>query len=92
MQNVVADGLTRVMSLSSVKIPRPKRHMFAEDRIPRVFWLGGEGMMIAEIPGDIEGDDEEGSLGLEDIGEVENVVSLQDPTILSLVISAQNAL
>ena len=27
--------------------------------------------MIAEIPGDIEGDNEKGALGLEDIGEVE---------------------
>ena len=26
--------------------------------------------MIAEIPGDIEGDDEEGALGLEDLGQV----------------------
>ena len=36
--------------------------MFVEDRIPRIFRLGGEGMMIAEIPGDIEGDDEERAL------------------------------
>ena len=28
-------------------------------------------MMIAEIPGDIEGDDKEGAPGLEDLGEVE---------------------
>ena len=28
VQNVVADGLSRVMSLSSVKISRQKRHMF----------------------------------------------------------------
>ena len=30
-------GWSRV---SSVEIPRPKRHMFVEDRIPRIFWLG----------------------------------------------------
>ena len=30
-------------------------------------------MMIAEEPGDIEDDDEEGALGLEDIGEVEKL-------------------
>ena len=40
VQNVVADGLTPVMSLSSVEIPASKRHMFIEDRI---FRLGGEG-------------------------------------------------
>ena len=28
VQHVVADGLTRAMSLSSVEIPRPKRLMF----------------------------------------------------------------
>jgi len=57
-QTVVADGLTRVMNLSSVEIPATKRHMFVEDRILRIFWLGGEGMIIAEKPGDIERDDE----------------------------------
>ena len=46
------------MSLSSVEITRPKRHMFVEDRIPLIFRLGGEEMMIAQIPGDIQGDDE----------------------------------
>ena len=30
VQNVVADGLTRVMSLSSVEIPTPKRHMYVQ--------------------------------------------------------------
>ena len=56
IQNIVADGLTRVMSLSSVEIPASKRRMFIEDRIPHIFRLGGE----AEKPRDIEGDDEEG--------------------------------
>ena len=55
VQKVVVDGLTTVMSLSSVEIPRSKRHMFVEDCIPRIFWLGVEGMMIVEIPRDIEG-------------------------------------
>jgi hypothetical protein len=50
VQNVVADGLTRVMSLSSVEIPRSKRHFFVEDRIPRIFRLGEEGLSIAEHP------------------------------------------
>ena len=59
------------MSLSSVEIPLSKCHMLIEDRIPRIFWLEGEGMMITEIAGDIEGDDEERALGLEDLGEVE---------------------
>ena len=77
------------MSLSSVEIPRSKRHTIVEDRIPCIFRLGG-GEMIAEKPGEFERDDEEGALGLEDVREVENVVSLQDTTILSLVISAQN--
>ena len=49
-QNVVADGLTRVMSLSSVEIPNSKRHLFVEDRIPRLFRLGGEGFSIVEHP------------------------------------------
>ena len=40
VQNVVADGLTRVMSLSSVEIPASKRQLFIEDR--RIFRLGGE--------------------------------------------------
>jgi hypothetical protein len=71
VQNVVADGLTRVMSLSSVEILASKRHMFIEDRIPRIVRLEGERMMIAEVPGDIEDDDEEGALGLEDFGKVE---------------------
>ena len=61
----MADRLTRVMSLSIVEIPKSKRHLFIEDRILRIFRLGGEGMMIAEKPGDIEGDDEEGALGLD---------------------------
>ena len=60
MQNAVTDEHTRVMSLSSVENPSSKRHMFVEDRIPHIFWLGRERMMIAEIPGDIEGDDERG--------------------------------
>ena len=60
VQNVVADGLTRVMSLSSVEIPKSKRHLFVEHRIPRIFRLGGEGLTTAEQPGNIEGDDEEG--------------------------------
>ena len=71
VQNVVADRLTRFMSLSSMEIPASKRHLFIEDRIPRIFRFGGEGMVIAEKPGDIEGDDKEGSLGLENLGEVE---------------------
>ena len=69
VQNVVADGLTRVMSLSSVEIPKLKRHLFVEDCIPRIFRLGGEGFMIAEQPGMIEGNDEEVSLWLQDFGE-----------------------
>ena len=40
-QNVVANGLTRVMNLSSVEILRPKRHMFVEDRIPRISFRTG---------------------------------------------------
>ena len=60
------------MSVSNVEIPASKSHLFIEDHIPRIFRLGGEGMMIAEKPGDIEGDDEEGALGLEDIGKLEN--------------------
>ena len=76
VQNVVADGLT---SLSSIEILASKRHsMFVKDRIPRIFRLEGEGMTIAEKPGDIEGDDEEGAQGLEDLGEIENLVSLRD--------------
>ena len=71
MQNVVSDGLTRVLSLSSVEIPKLKCHMFVEDRITRNLRLAGEGMMVAEIPGDIEFEDEEGALGLKDIVEVE---------------------
>ncbi len=63
VQNVVADGLTRVMSLSSVEIPRSKRHLFLGDRISRIFRLGGEGLSIAEHPGTIEDDDEDGALG-----------------------------
>ena len=59
------------MSLSNVEIPISKRHMFVEDSIPRIFRLRGEGMMIAETPGDIEGDDDEGALRREDIGELE---------------------
>ena len=67
MQNVVADGLTRVMSISSVEIPASKRHLFIEDcTVPRIFRLGGEELMIAEKLGDIE-DDEEGAQGLEDV-------------------------
>ena len=69
VQNVVADRLTRVMSLWSVEITTSKRHMFVEDR--RIFPLGGEGTMEAEIPGNSERDDEEGALGLEDIPEVD---------------------
>ena len=42
VQNVAVDGLTRFMSLSSVEIPASKRHLFIEDRIPRIFWFGGE--------------------------------------------------
>ena len=49
VQIVVADGLTRVMSLSSVEIPKSKHHIFVEDRIPCIFRLGGVGMMEAEI-------------------------------------------
>jgi len=68
VQNVVADGLTRVMSISSVEIPASKRHLFIEDcTVPRIFRLGGEELMIAEKPEDIEDDDEEGALGLEDV-------------------------
>ena len=59
MQNVVSDGLTRVMSLSSVGNPRLKSHIFVEDCMPRIFWLGGEGVMIVETLGDIEREDEE---------------------------------
>ena len=42
LQNGVADGLTRVMSLSSVEILTLKRHMFVEDHIPSHFsvWRG----------------------------------------------------
>ena len=72
VQNVVADGLTRVMSLSSVEIPKAKRHLFVEDRIPRILRLGGEGLMLAEQPGLIEEDDEEGALGLKDLEEADN--------------------
>ncbi len=71
VQNVVADGLPRVMSLSSVEIPRSKCHLFVEARIPRIFRLGGEGLMIAEQPGLIEEDDEESALGLKDLEEAE---------------------
>ena len=67
VQNVVAGGLTRVMSLLRTEILASKRHMFIEDRIPRIFRLGGEELMIAEKPEDIEDDDEEGALGLEDV-------------------------
>ena len=81
VQNVVADGLTRVMSLSSNEIPRSKRRIFVEDRIPHIFRLGREGLSTEEHPGMIEDDDEEGALGLKDLGEAENVVSLQDITI-----------
>ena len=42
VQNVVADGLTRVMSLSSVEILKSKRRWFVEDRILRNFRLEGE--------------------------------------------------
>jgi len=48
--------------------------------------------MESEIPGEIKGDEEEGALGLEYIGEVKNVVSVQDITILLLGILARNAL
>ena len=58
-QNIVADGHTRVMSLSNMKIARSKRHMFVEDLIPHIFRLGGEGLIQAEIPGEIEGEKEE---------------------------------
>ena len=40
----------------------------------------------------IEDDDEEGALGLKDLGKSENVVSLQDTTILSLGTWARIAL
>ena len=45
-------------------------------------------MMEAEIPGDIEGEHEEGALGLEDLGDLEK----RGITILSLVNLARNAL
>ena len=64
MHNVIADGLTRGMQLSSVEIPTSKRYMFLGDRIPGMFWLGGEEMMDAEISGDIESEEGEGYLRL----------------------------
>jgi len=45
--------------------------MFVEDRIPGIFWLGGEEMMDAEISGDIESENREGALRLENIPEVD---------------------
>ena len=59
-------------------IPKSKRHLFVEDRIPRIFQLGGERLMIAEHLGMIDDDDEEGAPGLKILGKLKNVVSLQD--------------
>ena len=65
--------------------------MFVEDRILRIFRLGGEGMVITEVPEEIEGDNEEGGLGLEDLGEVEKC-GIFARYHKSIVIFAQNAL
>ena len=42
-----------------MEIPKSKHHMLVEDLITSIFWLEGEEMIEAEIPGEIEGDDEE---------------------------------
>ena len=90
VQNVIADGLNRVISLSSVEIPASKRHMFVEDPYLSHFPVRrGRNRMVIENPGDFEGEDEEGALGLEDLGVFSiNMVSLQDIIFISLVILA----
>ena len=63
-----------MMCLSSVEIARSKLYV----RYTSHFSVR-RGLIPAEVPGDIEGDDEESSR-LEDLGNSENVVSLQDTT------------
>jgi hypothetical protein len=67
-KNFVADGITRVHRLQFAEIPAPKRYLYEDDTIERVFRLTGE-----SEPSGPEGDVEESDEDYEDLAPVGHI-------------------